>query len=72
MSDLNNNYLPIIGVVVNTITIPLIIYFIKSVFNRLDKIESKMEQVSSDINAIVNRVVVMETQCAIRHAKGKK
>lgn len=72
MSELNSNYLPIIGVVVNTITIPLIVFFIKSVFNRLDKIEGNLEKISTDINAIANRVTVVETQCTIRSSKSKK
>lgn len=71
---MNSNILMTIGLgIINAITLPLLVYTFKSVINKIDKLDEKMEQVSTDISTIVNRVVVIETACALRSSsKGKK
>lgn len=70
---MNSNILiPIVVGIINIITLPLIVYIFKSVINKIDKLDAKMEQVSSDINAIANRVTVIETSCNLHHTKSKK
>lgn len=69
---MNSNILMTIGLgVINAITLPLLVYTFKSVIDKIDKLDAKMEKVSSDINSIVNRVVVIETQCTLRSSKKK-
>ena len=70
---MDSNILMTIGLgIINVITLPLLVYTFKSVINKIDKLDAKMEQVLNDINAIATRVTVVETQCQIRHTKSKK
>ena len=69
---MDSNMLIAIGLgIINVITLPLIVYVFKSVINKIDKLDEKVTQLSTDINGVINRVIVIETQCNLRSSKKK-
>ena len=69
---MDSNMLIAIGLgIINVITLPLIVYVFKSVINKIDKLDEKVTQLSTDINSVINRVVAIETQCNLRSSKKK-
>ena len=69
---MDSNMLIAIGLgIINVITLPLVAYVFKSVINKIDKLDEKVTQLSTDINGVINRVIVIETQCNLRSSKKK-
>ena len=69
MKDLDWN---IIMLVVNTLIIPLVIYFFKSILSRIDKLSNSVDKLDEKLESYGNRITVIETQCQIRSSKSKK